>query len=42
MCELFAMSSDVPATVNYSLEEFLRYGGLTGPHNAIRDGAIFR
>ncbi len=26
------MSSDVPATVNYSLEEFSRHGGLTGPH----------
>ncbi|MEM7445377.1 MAG: class II glutamine amidotransferase [Pseudomonadota bacterium] len=29
MCELFAMSSDGPATVKYSLEEFARHGGLT-------------
>jgi len=26
------MSSNVPATVTYSLEEFSRHGGLTGPH----------
>lgn len=26
------MSSNVPATVSYSLEEFSRHGGLTGPH----------
>jgi predicted glutamine amidotransferase len=32
MCELFSLSSNVPATVNYSLEEFSRHGGLTGPH----------
>ncbi len=32
MCELFAMSSSEPATVSYSLEEFSRHGGLTGPH----------
>lgn len=32
MCELFAMSSLVPATVRFSLEEFSRHGGLTGPH----------
>ncbi|MFN7085500.1 MAG: class II glutamine amidotransferase [Burkholderiales bacterium] len=32
MCELFAMSSNAPATVSYSLEEFSRHGGLTGPH----------
>jgi len=32
MCELFSMSSNEPATVNYSLEEFSRHGGLTGPH----------
>jgi glutamine amidotransferase len=32
MCELFSMSSNMPATVNYSLEEFSRHGGLTGPH----------
>ncbi len=35
MCELFAMSSTVPATVNYSLERFARHGGLT---QANRDG----
>jgi glutamine amidotransferase len=27
MCELFGMSSAVPATVNYSLERFARHGG---------------
>ncbi len=32
MCELFSMSSNMPATINYSLEEFSRHGGLTGPH----------
>lgn len=32
MCELFAMSSSVPATVGYSLEEFSRHGGLEGPY----------
>lgn len=32
MCELFAMSARVPATVSMSLEEFSRHGGLTGPH----------
>ena len=32
MCELFAMSSSVPATVTFSLEEFAQHGGLTGPH----------
>jgi len=32
MCELFVMSSRLPATVNYSLEEFARHGGGTGPH----------
>jgi len=29
MCELFAMSSRQPSTVNYSLNEFSRHGGLT-------------
>lgn len=29
MCELFAMSSDGPSTVKYSLEEFSKHGGLT-------------
>jgi predicted glutamine amidotransferase len=32
MCELFAMSARHPATVNLSLEEFSRHGGLAGPH----------
>lgn len=32
MCELFAMSSKYPATVQMSLEEFSRHGGLSGPH----------
>ncbi len=28
MCELFGMSSRIPATIEYSLEEFSRHGGL--------------
>jgi glutamine amidotransferase len=32
MCELFSMSASAPASVSYSLEEFSRHGGLTGPH----------
>lgn len=32
MCELFGMSSRLPATVNLSIEEFSHHGGLTGPH----------
>jgi len=32
MCELFAMSSRVPADVNFSLAEFSKHGGMTGPH----------
>jgi len=32
VCELFAVSSRLPATVNFCLEEFARHGGLTGPH----------
>jgi glutamine amidotransferase len=32
MCELFAMSARYPATVQLSLEEFSRHGGLAGPH----------
>lgn len=35
MCELLAMSSRLPTTVNFSLSEFARHGGQTGPH---RDG----
>jgi predicted glutamine amidotransferase len=29
MCELFGMSSARPATINYSLKEFAKHGGLT-------------
>ncbi|ABK43398.1 glutamine amidotransferase, class-II [Magnetococcus marinus MC-1] len=32
MCELFAMSSRLAATINFSLEEFARHGGMQGPH----------
>lgn len=32
MCELFAMSSLLPADVTYSLTEFAQHGGRTGPH----------
>ncbi|MDP1900659.1 MAG: class II glutamine amidotransferase [Rubrivivax sp.] len=32
MCELFAMSAKYPSTVQLSLEEFSRHGGLSGPH----------
>ena len=32
MCELFAMAAKVPSTVQLSLEEFSRHGGLSGPH----------
>ncbi|MGI9383832.1 MAG: class II glutamine amidotransferase [Methyloligellaceae bacterium] len=32
MCELFALSSRHPATVDFSLEELARRGGETGPH----------
>ena len=32
MCELFAMSSSVPATVGFSLERLARHGGAEGPH----------
>lgn len=35
MCELFAMSSRLPATVDLCLDELARHGGQTGPH---RDG----
>lgn len=35
MCELFAMSSRFPTTVDFSLERLARHGGLDGPH---RDG----
>jgi predicted glutamine amidotransferase len=32
MCELFALSSLHPATASFSLEEFSRHGGISGPH----------
>jgi len=32
MCELFALSSRHPATVTFSLAEFSRRGGISGPH----------
>lgn len=32
MCELFEMSSRAAATLQLSLEEFSRHGGLSGPH----------
>lgn len=35
MCELFAMSSQSPASVEFSLERLARHGGAEGPH---RDG----
>lgn len=35
MCELFGMSSNRPATVNFSLMRFAEHGGFSGPH---RDG----
>lgn len=30
--QLFSLSSRLPATVDLSLEDFFRHGGLTGPH----------
>ncbi len=32
MCELFALSSSAPTNVHFSLDEFSRHGGCTGPH----------
>lgn len=32
MCELFALSSLTPVTATFSLDEFARHGGATGPH----------
>jgi predicted glutamine amidotransferase len=32
MCELFAMSSKLPATVNFSLDEFSAHGGAKAPN----------
>ena len=47
MCELFAMSSRLPAGVELCLEELARHGGATGPHkdgwgiaNYADDGAV--
>lgn len=33
MCELFALSSRLPTLATFSLEEFSRHGGNTGPHS---------
>lgn len=33
MCELFALSSQHPTRVTFSLEEFMRHGGDTQPHS---------
>jgi predicted glutamine amidotransferase len=47
MCELFAMSSHLPAGVDLCLAEFARHGRATGPHkdgwgiaNYANDGAV--
>lgn len=32
MCELFALSSKLPATVNFSLDILANHGGSSGPH----------
>jgi len=32
MCELFAISSNHPTNVTFSLDEFSKHGGLMGPH----------
>lgn len=32
MCELFSISSNQATNVTFSLEEFSKHGGLTGPH----------
>ncbi len=32
MCELFAISSNQPTNVTFSLDEFSKHGGLEGPH----------
>lgn len=32
MCELFAMSAREPASVTLSMSEFVRHGGVAGPH----------
>lgn len=34
MCELFAMSSKQPTTVNYSLDEFAKHGAGTRSNRA--------
>jgi predicted glutamine amidotransferase len=33
MCELFALSSKIPTLASFSLEEFSRHGGNSGPHH---------
>lgn len=33
MCELFALSSKLPTLATFSLEEFSRHGGNSGPHS---------
>jgi len=33
MCELFGMSSRIPASGDFSLDEFARYGGLSAPNS---------
>jgi len=33
MCELLAMNSRLPTNINFSLHEFARHGGETGPHS---------
>ncbi len=33
MCELFGMSSRIPASVDFSLDEFARHGGLSAPNS---------
>ena len=32
MCELFSLASEYPADVSFSLDEFKRHGGLSGPN----------
>lgn len=47
MCELFALSANLPVAATFSLETFSRHGGLEGPHKdgwgiACYDGADVR
>jgi glutamine amidotransferase len=32
MCELFSLTSEFPTNVSFSMQEFKRHGGLSGPH----------